>query len=94
MEMSVREARAHFARALEAAERGERVTITKNGNPIAELGPPTKKLGLDWARMEEVRREMGLDKVELNEDWMERFNDPAFSREVMGLGDDWDPGRR
>ncbi|TPG10407.1 type II toxin-antitoxin system Phd/YefM family antitoxin [Sphingomonas oligophenolica] len=40
MEFSVREARAQFATALAAAKRGERVTITKNGKPIAELGPP------------------------------------------------------
>ena len=45
MEMSVREARAQFATALSAAERGERVTITKNGKPIAEIGPPTLKKG-------------------------------------------------
>ncbi|ONF96624.1 type II toxin-antitoxin system Phd/YefM family antitoxin [Sphingomonas jeddahensis] len=40
MEMSVRKARAQFAHPLAAAGRGERVTITKNGKPVAELGPP------------------------------------------------------
>ena len=51
MDMSVREARAQFATALAAAERGERVTITKNGKPIAELGPPTlRKNGFSWER--------------------------------------------
>lgn len=39
MKMSVREARAQFAAALAAVEKGERVTITKNGTPVAELGP-------------------------------------------------------
>lgn len=43
MEMSVREARANFARARDAAERGEHVSITRNGKKVAELGPPTKK---------------------------------------------------
>lgn len=88
MEMSVREARAQFAHALAAAERGERVTITKNGSPIAELGPPTpKKGGLDWDRLERVRREMGLDKYDgppLDEAWRERFDDPAWARELFG----------
>jgi prevent-host-death family protein len=99
MEMSVREARANFAHALEAAGRGERVTITKNGKPVAELGPPkVSELpdtpgGLDWERMARVRKELGLDKVELEDGWQERFDDPAFSRAVMGLDDDWDPNR-
>lgn len=45
MKMSVREARSNFALALDAAERGESVTITKNGKPVAELGPLKKKGG-------------------------------------------------
>jgi prevent-host-death family protein len=97
MELSIREARAQFAKAIEAAQRGERVTITKNGKPVAELGPPTeKKGGLDWDRLERVRRELGLDKWEgppLDEAWRERFDDPAWGRELFGLGDDWDPTR-
>ncbi len=36
MELSVREARAQFATALAAAERGERVTITKNGQQAGQ----------------------------------------------------------
>lgn len=47
MEMSVREARANFAHALDVAERGESVTITKNGKSVAELGPPMKNQGFD-----------------------------------------------
>ncbi|UIJ46433.1 type II toxin-antitoxin system prevent-host-death family antitoxin [Sphingomonas cannabina] len=99
MEMSVREARAQFAAALAAAERGERVTITKNGRPVAELGPPSaaqpkRKGGIDWERVERVRKEMGLDKLPpLPDGWQEEFDDPAFSREVLGLDDDWEPYR-
>ncbi|WP_375427367.1 type II toxin-antitoxin system Phd/YefM family antitoxin [uncultured Sphingomonas sp.] len=89
MEMSVREARAQFAHALSFAERGERVTITKNGTPVAELGPPTlKKGGLDWDRLERVRREMGLDKLppdpRSDEEWLADFNDPVWTREIFG----------
>lgn len=91
MEMSVREARAQFAHALSVAESGERVTITKNGKPIAELGPPTADAvdtGEDfWARMLRVRQEMGLDKYDgppLDDAWLQRFNDPAWSREIFG----------
>ena len=88
MEMSVREARAHFATALSAAERGERVTITKNGKPIAEIGPPTaRKGGLDWDRLARIRAEMGLDKYDgppLDDKWLEEFNDPAWMKQLLG----------
>jgi len=93
MELSIREARAQFAKAIEAAQRGERVTITKNGKPVAELVPPTVKKKFDWDRYDEVRRELGIEDANLDDEWMTAFNDPAFSREVMGIGDDWDPTR-
>jgi prevent-host-death family protein len=91
MEMSVREARAQFAAALAAVERGERVTITKNGKPVAELVAPKVKKGFDWDRADRVRKELGIENATLDDEWMEAFNDPAFSREVLGIGDDWDP---
>ncbi len=94
MEFSVREARAQFATALAAAERGERVTITKNGKPVAELGPPTpaprQELSVAdfWARVDRTRRELGRDKVvrdyPLDEQWREQFDDPAWTRELFG----------
>lgn len=95
MEMSVREARAQFAHALAAAERGERVTITKNGKPVAELGPPTppRKNGFTWEKAAELREKLGIKAPDhrLDEKWREEFDDPAFSREVLGLNDDWEP---
>lgn len=101
MEMSVREARAQFAYALAAAQRGERVTITKNGEPVAELGPPSpKKGGFDWNRLERTRRELGLDKYDgppLDETWRESFDDPTWARELFGpeyFDDEPDAGRR
>lgn len=94
MELSIREARAQFAKAIEAAERGERVTITRNGKVVAELVAPTVRKTFDWARLEEASRKAGLEQVALDDDWLERFNDPAFGREVFGLGDDWDPARK
>ena len=89
MKMSVREARAHFATALEAAERGEHVTITKNGKAIAELGPPREEVPVEgfWERNARVRKEMGLDKPldrPLDDKWLEEFNDPAWTRELFG----------
>lgn len=96
MEMSVREARAQFAAALAAAERGERVTITKNGRPVAELGPPTPKGGgFDWERAERWRKKMGLDRYEgppLDDKWLADFNDPAPMRVLFGFDRDDDEG--
>lgn len=91
MEMSVREARANFAAALEAAEKGERVIITKNGRPVAELGPPQQpRMGFNFERAARVRKEMGLDKLGIEDLWPPEFDDPAFSRKVLGLEDDPD----
>lgn len=96
MKMSVREARANFAHALAAAERGESVTITKNGKAVAELGPApvAAKTGFDWDRAERWRKEHGFDKYDgppLDEKWLAEFNDPAANRALFGLDDDWRP---
>jgi len=82
MKMSVREARANFAHALDAAERGEQVSITRNGKTVAELGPPPKKTGFDWERAAQVRTKLGLDQYD-DED-----NDEA-SNEIPFTGPEW-----
>lgn len=86
MEMSVREARAHFAHALAAAERGERVTITKNGKAIAELGPPVaRKNQFTWERLEEWRRANGFDKMSADERSTEEWFRDFDSIEIEGM---------
>ena len=86
MKMSVREARAQFAAALTAVENGERVTITKNGKPVAELGPPraTPRLSA-WERIAAATKAAGWDEGALT--LPRDFDDPAFSRHVLGLDD-------
>jgi prevent-host-death family protein len=88
MEMSVREARAQFAAALSAAERGERVTITKHGKPIAEIGPPTvlPKKKWDWEELDRLQEELGIPKptaaqLKRQEQW---FQDRNWSSELFG----------
>jgi len=84
MKLSVREARAQFAAALDAVEKGERVTITRNGKAVAELGPPTvKEGGLDFDRLREVSKEFGWENATVTFD--PEFDDPAYSRRVLGL---------
>lgn len=83
--MSVREARAQFAAAIAAAERGERVTITRNGQAVAELGPPSVGGGLDWAALDSFRRKQGWAEASADEVWPAEFDDPDFSRRALML---------
>jgi len=86
MKMSVRDARAQFADVLSAAERGERVTITKNGKPVAEIGPPAwmPPKRFSWERLDAWRKERGLDRIVLPNNWQEDFDDPASARALFG----------
>lgn len=83
MELSIREAKARFAEAAAAAARGERVVVTKHGHPFVELVPARTTGGMDFEKAARIRRELGIDglKVVLPPD----FDDPAFSRRVLGL---------
>ena len=90
MEISMREAKARFAEVVAAAGRGERVVITKHSRPFIELitaKTPGGKTpgGMDFGKAAVVRRELGIDglDVELPDD----FDDPAYSRNVLGLPD-------
>lgn len=84
MELSVREAKARFSEAAEAAARGERVVVTRHGKPFVEMvAPKPRKMPIDWDAVEAHQRAKGWDKMDL--DWPEEFDDPAFSRKVLGL---------
>ena len=86
MELSIREAKARFSEAVAAAARGERVVVTKHGHPFVELVPAKKTGGVEWEKAARIRRELGLDKVRI--DLPPDFDDPAFSRRVLGLNDE------
>lgn len=83
MELSVRDAKARFSEVAEAASRGERVIVTRHGTPFVELVAVKPKARIDWDALEAHRRAKGWDKLDL--DWSEAFDDPAFSRQVLGL---------
>jgi antitoxin (DNA-binding transcriptional repressor) of toxin-antitoxin stability system len=82
MELSVRDAKARFSEALEAAARGERVVVTKHGKPFVEMGP-AKRGGFDFERAARIREEMGWQDVKTH--LPDDFDDPAFSRKMLGL---------
>ena len=83
MEFSIREAKARFAQVAAAAARGERVVVTKRGRPYVEPVPAQRASGMDFEKAAIVRRKLGFDslKVSLSPD----FDDPTFSRQVLGL---------
>ena len=85
MEISIRDAKARFAEAAAAAAGGERVIVTRHGVPFVELVPVRKTCGMDFGRAEAVRQTLGLDGLTVR--ISPEFDDPAFSRQVLGLDD-------
>lgn len=84
MDYSVREAKANFAAAAAAAANGERVVITKHGKPFVEI-VPVRKGKIDWDALDRAQAAAGLNAADY--DWPDEFNDPVFSRRVLGLED-------
>lgn len=61
---SVAEAKANLSKLLERAEKGEKVVITRRGEPIAQLAPVrTTKPGIDFARLRALRAAMPKAKT-------------------------------
>ncbi len=86
MEVAIREAKARLSELVAAARNGERVVITKHGRPAAELVPCKARGGLDFDKLDRIRERLGI--VGDAEPWPEEWNDPAFSRQVLGLEDE------
>ena len=85
MERSIRDPKAHFAEAANAAARGERVVVTKHRQPFVELIAAQPSSGMDFVKAEIVRKELGLTDTNFN--LGPGFDDTAFSRHVLGLPD-------
>lgn len=45
------------------AEAGEHIVITRNGRPVAELGPVRKRGGVDFEALERWKKERGYTRV-------------------------------
>ena len=86
MELAIREAKARLSELVTAVRNGERVIITKHGRPAAELVPCDRRGGIDFDKLEAARRRLGIKGD--GERWPEEFNDPIFSRRVLGLEDE------
>ncbi len=82
MELSIREAKARFTEAAAAAARGERVVVTKHGRPFIELVSAQRAPSMDFEKAVAIRSELGIDGLKVT--LPPNFNDPAFSRQVLG----------
>ena len=86
MELAIDEAKERLSELVAAARNGERVIITKNGQPAVELVRCDRPGGIDFDKLEVARRHLGIHGD--GEGWPGEFNDPAFSRQVLGLDDE------
>ena len=94
MELAVSAAKPRLSELIAAAQRGERVVITKRGEPAVELvACPKKKRrgGIDFKKLEETCERLGIeqDPPEVAKEMIEMFHNPALSRKVLGLPDDY-----
>ena len=83
MEFPIREAKSRLSELVAATRKGERVIITRHGRPTAELVRCDRRGGIDFDKLEAARRRLGIEGD--GEGWPAEFNDPAFSRKVLGL---------
>ena len=83
MEFALRQAKARLSELVSAVQKGERVVITKYGEPVAELVRVRRRGGIDLEKLAEDCKQAGIE--ESDEGWPEEFDDPSFSREVLGL---------
>lgn len=90
MELALSEAKARLSELVSAARRGERVVITRNGEPAVELVRYRKRGGIDFDRLEATRRRFGIKDASPEEAdaMIAALDNPAFSRQVLGLDDD------
>ena len=85
MELAVREAKARLSELIAAAEKGQRIVLTRHGKAVAEIVPVRRKGGVDFARLDAARKRLGVKMPAGG--WPAEFDNPAFSRKVLGIED-------
>ena len=83
MEFALREAKARFSELVAAAQNGERVVITKHGEPAVELVRFRRSGGIDFDKLNAACLRLGIEGD--HKGWPADSDDPAFSRRVLGL---------
>jgi antitoxin (DNA-binding transcriptional repressor) of toxin-antitoxin stability system len=63
MEISVKEAKNQLSDLLRRVEAGEKVTVTRDGQPVVDLVKHVpKKRGLNWEAVRDYKRQHGIDR--------------------------------
>ena len=83
MELALREAKARLSEIVVAAQNGERVVITKHGEPAVEVVRFHRTGGIDFKKLDASCERLGVETDEGG--WPAEFDDPEFSRKVLGL---------
>ena len=83
MEIVLREAKARLSELVTAACNGERVIITRHGCPAVELVRCERCGSIDFDRLDVACRRLGLETD--GQQWPSEFDDPAYSRQALGL---------
>lgn len=60
---SIKQAKDRLPALVREVEAGERVTITRNGKPVADLVPHRRQGGLDFSVIEKWKKEHGVDQI-------------------------------
>lgn len=71
---SIKQAKDRLPALVREVEAGERVTITRNGKPVADLVPHRRQGGLDFSVLEDLKKKYGVDR--LVEYVSDDFDDP------------------
>ena len=86
MELPLREAKARLSELIAAAEKGEKVVITRRGRPVVELTPVRRVGGFDFSLDDPLRAECGLPTTP--QPVSDAVDNHALSRAVFGLEED------
>jgi prevent-host-death family protein len=62
MNVSMKDAKNRLTELTRLVEQGETVTITRNGEPVADLVPHKPKKGLNWEALREYKKKHGIDR--------------------------------
>ena len=94
MELAISAAKPRLSELIAAAQRGERVVITRRGTPAVELvacpKPHEQATGDFFARVKEARERLGITPMPPDEarEFRAALFDAALSRRVLGLEDE------
>ncbi|MEM1050136.1 MAG: type II toxin-antitoxin system prevent-host-death family antitoxin [Pseudomonadota bacterium] len=83
MEIALREAKARLSELIAAAEKGERVVITRHGTPVVELKPVEQVGGFEFTLDDPLRSQCGLPTEP--QPVSDSVNDHDLSNAVLGI---------